>query len=137
MEIKWTPDLATGIEIIDNQHKDLISRIDNLFQAMKVGKGRDEIYEMIEFLEKYVVEHFSTEEKYMKKYHYDELKFKLHLTQHKRFVQQLKDLREEFDEKGASSYLAIKIHKHVLTWLLSHIKRVDLEYASFLRDKIK
>ena len=136
MEIKWTPDLSTGIEIIDNQHKELIKRISNLLSAMKEGKGKKEVRGIIEFLSDYVVEHFSTEEKYMKLYSYDETKKKFHFTQHKRFVEDVTQFKKNFEEKGVSSALAIEVQNKMVIWLLNHIKRVDKELAEFLRDKL-
>jgi len=114
MEIKWTSDLSTGVEIIDNQHKELIKRISDLLNAMKQGKGKGEIRGMIQFLADYVVEHFSDEEKYMKLYSYDEMKQKFHITQHGRFVQDVSQFKKKFEENGVSSSLAIEVQNKML-----------------------
>ena len=59
----WSDNLKIGVLIIDNQHKELCNRIDNLFNACKVGRGRNEISKTLEFLETYTIKHFSDEEK--------------------------------------------------------------------------
>ena len=74
MRVQWSDDLTTGIDKIDNQHKNLIIKVNELLQAINAGKGKRQIGSMLEFLGEYVVEHFSTEEEYMKEYNYDLLK---------------------------------------------------------------
>ena len=42
MGMNWDNNLATGINSIDNQHKELFDRINQLLLAMKEGKAKDE-----------------------------------------------------------------------------------------------
>lgn len=65
MAIEWTQDLSTGSDEIDNQHKELFRRINSLLDACNQGKGREEIGKTVQFLEDYVITHFSAEEEYM------------------------------------------------------------------------
>ncbi len=39
MPIEWTQDLAVGVKIIDEQHKEIFRRVDALLEACKAGKG--------------------------------------------------------------------------------------------------
>ena len=43
MAMQWNENLAVGVDVIDNQHKGIISRINNLLNAMSQGKGKDEV----------------------------------------------------------------------------------------------
>ena len=36
--MQWTEDLTVGVEAIDNQHKELFSRINSLADAIRQGK---------------------------------------------------------------------------------------------------
>ena len=83
MAIKWTEDLSVGFDRIDDQHKELIERLDKFIQAMTEGKGRNEVEDVIKFLGKYVEEHFSTEETYMSKFDYPEKEEQLSLILYK------------------------------------------------------
>ena len=56
--IEWTADLATGVDEIDNQHKELFQRINNLLEACNHGKGKEEVKKVISFLEDYVITTF-------------------------------------------------------------------------------
>lgn len=70
MAILWTPDLATKVDEIDSQHRELFKRINDLLDACNQGRGKEEVQKVIRFLEEYVATHFGEEEKYMEKYNY-------------------------------------------------------------------
>lgn len=40
MPIEWTQDLAVGVKIIDEQHKEIFRRVDSLLDACKAGRVR-------------------------------------------------------------------------------------------------
>ena len=62
MAIEWRESLATGHEEIDNQHKELFKRFNNLLTACNKGKGNEEVGNLLKFLSDYVVSHFAAEE---------------------------------------------------------------------------
>jgi hemerythrin len=66
MAIVWTDGLSVGVKVIDQQHQEMIKRINRLLDAMQGGKGGKETEGAIEFLEEYVVVHFGAEEELMK-----------------------------------------------------------------------
>ena len=41
--IQWDLTMATGVDAIDNQHKQLIKWLNDLLAAMSQGRGRTEI----------------------------------------------------------------------------------------------
>ena len=57
--------LVTGILLIDAQHRELILRINTMLDACRAGKGKEELDRTTAYLERYVREHFETEEKTM------------------------------------------------------------------------
>ena len=54
--------MGTGVQTIDDQHKQLIEMINRLMEATNSGRGKHEIATMMNFLAYYAVEHFSHEE---------------------------------------------------------------------------
>ena len=42
-QVEWTKDLATGVNEIDDQHKELLKNMNELLVACRHGKGRDVI----------------------------------------------------------------------------------------------
>jgi len=132
---EWTDVLSVGVEIIDNQHKELFRRVDSLIYVMNNGKGEDDIKEIIKFLEEYVVEHFGTEESYMIKYNYPG--YSLQKEQHEAFKKDFAELKRHYEINGVTLTLIIKIQQRVCDWLLNHIGQVDKEFGEFLIEKLK
>ena len=56
--MEWTQDLSVGVREIDDQHKELISRMNSFFDVMKSNNREQEIMKMLDFLADYVVTHF-------------------------------------------------------------------------------
>ena len=67
--VEWSDELATGILWQDFQHAELIAHINRLHQAIIAKQAQEELWRMLEFLEKYVDNHFSLEERYMEVAH--------------------------------------------------------------------
>jgi hemerythrin len=67
--IQWDLTMATGVDAIDNQHKQLIKWLNDLLAAMSQGRGRTEIQAVLAKLGGYAVTHFTYEGDCMTKYH--------------------------------------------------------------------
>lgn len=134
MAIEWTNDLEVGIEEIDNQHKELFRKINELLDACNQAKGREVVGKIIDFLGSYVVEHFQCEEKYMMKYNYPELKS--HQTHHAQFIQNFGELKAKFETDGPGAHIVILTNRVVVGWLNSHIRNVDRQMGAFLKTKV-
>jgi hemerythrin len=48
--IRWDQSMTTGVETIDDQHKQLIAWLNDLLAAMSQGKGRDEVQRLLDDL---------------------------------------------------------------------------------------
>ncbi|MEW6107830.1 MAG: bacteriohemerythrin [Nitrospirota bacterium] len=134
MTIEWTDDLATGVDDIDNQHRELFNKINNLLQACRQGKGKDEVKKVIQFLDDYVITHFSAEEKYMDKYDYPG--YPGHRAQHQEFMENFSHLKRQFEEEGVGIYLVLNTNRMVVDWLINHIRKLDRSLGAFLKSKI-
>lgn len=131
MEWQWDSRLETGIEEIDDQHKELFNRIDQLELAIYKGKAVPELIKLIEYLETYISEHFSLEEKLMLDNLYPD--FAAHSHQHENFRTYINGVLQSFKNRGADSYLAIDIDKHMRKWWENHILKTDMEYVPYLK----
>ena len=134
MALEWTDDLATGSDEIDSQHKELFKRINALLEACRRGKGKVEVNKIVDFLDKYVVEHFSEEEKYMKKYDYPG--YAKHKTQHLEFIDKFSELRRQIEHEGPGVDLVIKTNHMIVQWLVNHICKVDRALGTFLKTRV-
>ena len=131
MPIQWTDDLTVGVNEIDNQHKELFKRVNDLSQAMWQGEGKEESARLLFFLGDYVVTHFGTEERLMNLRNYPD--FKAHKSIHDKFVKDLEGLKAQFSSGEITSSMVIKVLDETCNWLRAHIKGVDKKLGNFLK----
>lgn len=129
--LEWSSSLQIGVEDIDNQHKEILGRINSLMLSMQAGKGAEQIGALLEFLTDYVKHHFAAEEKLMAELLYPG--FEQHRGEHAEFVRDLATLKGEYEAEGASSHFAVKVNSRVGVWFVSHIMRSDRAIGTFLR----
>lgn len=134
MPIEWTERLRVGVEEIDNQHKELFKRINNLLDACTQGKGKDEVLNTLRFLDDYVTVHFTAEERLQQKYNYPD--YVSHKAQHAEFIKNISDIKKAVEEEGAGLHLVIRTNRTVVDWLINHIGKMDKKVGALLKEKI-
>jgi hemerythrin len=130
--VSWDASMSTGLVQIDEQHKELIQKLNELTMAMKQQRARAEIEGIIDFLEHYVSVHFSDEEGCMEKYHCPMAE--INQRAHVKFTQTFYELRAQFQKEGPSAALAIAIQRDLRDWLINHIRQVDISLHSCTRE---
>jgi len=136
-ELRWTESLAVGVDRIDEQHRELIERINNLRAAMSQGRSKEEIRETIGFLEAYVVVHFAAEEQAMlaSAYPYEAL----HKAEHTAFIRDfavIKEKLERLEREGMiTSFAAIETQRKLSDWLVNHIGKSDKVLGAYLNSR--
>ncbi len=131
MSLQWNEKLAVGNDSIDNQHKEIFSRLNGLLDATARGKGKEEIVPLIKFLTDYTKTHFRDEEDIMAGHCYPALS--LQREAHKQFVKDLFELHMEFEIHGPTSLLFLRIQRHLGNWLIKHIGSEDKKFGDFLK----
>jgi hemerythrin len=131
MRIEWTGALATGVSEIDEQHKELIARINALLEACEDNRGRDEVGRVIDFLEEYVVTHFSTEENRMFAAGYPE--YRQHKAEHAIFIERVADVKHKFRSDSAAPDVLHLATRTLMEWLDVHIRRTDRRLGDYIR----
>lgn len=126
----WEPAYNTGIAVIDEQHHELFRKIDALTLALYEGKGMDELRALMSHLQKYILEHFETEEELMRRHHYPE--YHEHVKQHRVFEGLFETMRSEFESRGGGVYVAIRIEREVRRWWEQHILGRDRGYIPYI-----
>ena len=129
--ITWNDSFSMGIRQIDDQHRKLVGLLNSLFDAMKEGKGKDILGEILTDLITYTVFHFSTEENYFKKYAYPE--FVKHAQEHQYLTKNAAELKTKFDKGEA--VITVEVMQFLKDWLNNHILRTDKKYSPFLIGK--
>lgn len=131
--IKWDESLSVGVDLIDEQHKMLIDRINDISAAIERHHAAPKIIKTLDFLIEYTDFHFGTEEKHMVKNHYPG--YEGHKKAHDDLKTTLGHLEEDFMEEGATEDLAGSINVFLVNWLIKHIHAVDTEFGRFLREQ--
>lgn len=132
---EWDTNLSIGIEEIDNQHKELIKRLDELAQSIMQKKGKDKIGKMLKFMSDYGKLHFSSEEDYMAKNNYPDLDF--HQKQHEKFKTTTEKLINELKSEKDMESFASSVQRYLIDWLILHIKTTDQNLGEFLAENQK
>jgi hemerythrin len=133
MAIEWTPDLAIGIEQIDDEHKALFQAANRLMQAMWDGRGKEETGNLLAFLSDYVVTHFGNEERIMMESSYPG--YPEHRKLHIAFVDEIKQLQQKYRDGEITSSSCITVLDETCTWLRNHISKVDMQVGKHVRAR--
>lgn len=134
MPVTWDLTMATGVAQIDEQHRELIARLNTLLEAMQKGRGKDEIGKLIAFLADYVNKHFADEEAEMER-----VKCPAAVANriaHQQFVKRFTEIRDRFNKDGTSPKLIIDVQQALLDWFVAHIRTIDTKLASSKRPKV-
>ncbi len=135
MAFRWRDNLATGVSMVDEQHKELIKRTNSLLEHMKSGKGNDEIIQVLDFLSSYVHEHFTDEEKVMTDYNYPD--YASHKQQHTEFINTVNKLKQKMTPDKILSTFVLEVNREICDWLIDHILKQDKEMAQFIQNQRK
>jgi hemerythrin-like metal-binding protein len=130
--IQWSDAaMSVGIAEIDEQHKVLVSMINELNEAMRSGRGKDALGDMIRGLKDYAAFHFAHEEKLMTAHEFPG--YLAHKARHREFVKQVVDFEKEF--KSGKAALTMEIMQFLKDWLVEHIQGTDRGYTKHMNER--
>ena len=133
MAMAWTPALSIGIQELDQQHQELFYRSGRLLEGI-VGGDRGEVGRLLDFLGEYVVTHFGTEERWMIESGYPN--YQAHKGEHDRFMQDYLRMQVEYEHKGPTALMGMRVNNWIGAWLRDHISRTDMDLGRYLAKKI-
>ncbi len=123
--IQWKDDYCTGIAPIDEQHKELFSIANRIYDLLKndlIPDKYDSIVAIISELQNYTRYHFKTEEDYMQRINYR--RFLSQKAAHNEFLAKMDAIDLGKIDNSQNQYL-IEILDFVLDWLAGHIVKAD------------
>ena len=135
MKLEWNNSLEIGHENIDNQHKELMDRINYFFDSIDSGTGKEEVLRTLDFLEKYTNKHFYDEEEIQRNYNYP--KYKDQCIQHQVFRNQLQDIRYMCDKYGVTGAITNYMQQKIVDFWEYHINNLDKDLGQYLKEKSK
>ena len=130
MYAEFTENLATGNEMIDSQHKELIQKIHDLLDSCEKSSDKVVAIKTLDFLSDYTEYHFNAEEQLQKDIEYPG--YDKHKAQHEEFKKTVEELHEMLvEEEGPSPAFVAKVQENVINWLYTHIQGFDRSVAEY------
>lgn len=127
----WNEKYSVNIREIDDQHKKLIGMVGQLHDAMRQGKGKQALDEVLRNLIQYTRTHFATEERLMKVNGYPE--YETHKAKHDSMTQKVANIYREYQEGKAT--ISLEVMNFLENWVDKHIMGTDMQYGPFLKGK--
>ncbi|MDP1611045.1 MAG: bacteriohemerythrin [Sulfuritalea sp.] len=129
---EWREEFSIGDPRIDGQHRQLLEQMRRLSDRVNSG-SHQEVSEVLDFLGRYVVEHFRDEEHLMHESHYPFLE--QHVHEHRTFQTYYLKLRAEIETGNFDpTYINFRIQLLLVDWLINHTTKTDRHLGSFLRN---
>jgi hemerythrin len=125
--------VALGVPELDEQHREILRRVDALIHAIRGGSSRDEVGRTLAFLREHVATHFGAEEALMRDVGFPGLA--PHRREHEGFVRDLRALETDHARHGPTPALVLRVKGHLRSWLDDHLFKADGEIAAFLRAR--
>ena len=128
--IVWKDEYNTGVPIIDEQHRGIISNINSLHYFIQHGISQEALQPVLVTLQQYTIVHFKTEENLMQEAGYQG--FGEHRVLHEELASKTIEISQEAltnNEPG----LALSFLRN---WWLNHIIREDFKCASLIKDRL-
>jgi hemerythrin len=126
MAIIWNEQrMATGIQEVDEQHKELIRHFNEFHEAMAHGKGLATAISLLGFLADYTETHFGCEEACMLKYKCPAAA--ANLAAHNSLRHEIATLRGHIKDNKLSITDLIKVERTLGDWIQNHICSIDIQ----------
>ncbi|QSZ42484.1 hypothetical protein GJV85_10305 [Sulfurimonas aquatica] len=126
--VRWHDTYLLGNDLIDKEHKHLFEIANEAFRYVPAHQRKEKIKNIIHELYKYVIEHFSNEEKYMESINYPALKE--HIVIHENIKIKMNEFIKKFSLlslKEIEDNLALFIEE----WVVLHVIHEDSKIAKW------
>ncbi|MCL1984951.1 MAG: hemerythrin family protein [Betaproteobacteria bacterium] len=128
--IRWQRCNETGIALIDEQHKGIVSIINSFFFLMGSDMGNSLLYSSVsDTMKNYSRIHFVTEEGFLEASGYPEIE--AHKALHRKLATDI----EHIEYAAIRTNDARPLLDFLKKWWIEHINEKDMLYARFLRGR--
>ena len=126
--IKWTEGNEIGLELVDEQHRGIVSIINTFYYQMGRKMSNKLLYSCIsDTMKNYSRIHFLTEESFLELAGYKDLEY--HRELHRNLTLEI----DNIESQGIKDNDARPLLDFLKKWWLEHINQEDQLYAPFLR----
>lgn len=128
--LDWEDRFSIGIESMDEQHRKLLALINEVYDAMKEGKGKEKSGAVLRSLFEYTETHFASEESFLQKQGYPELQ--THIEKHRSMTRKVLEYKASYEHGSVT--IAFELLKFLKGWLVKHIMETDKHYADYVNS---
>lgn len=123
--VYWNEAYATGVQDIDDQHKELFEYIGQLEGCIQEGVYEGSQIEIIlNFLQMFCSTHFCLEEGCMRQRACPVQE--KNKQAHEKFLAYFKSFRKTYELSNQKQKYILELHKVLLKWLVQHIVKIDM-----------
>lgn len=133
----WKDKYSIGVELIDDQHKELFKRLSKFIQIVQNDTAwtekLDTVKDTLAFMKEYVVFHFDDEEAYQEKIGFPDIA--AHKKAHSNFKNLIDDYVELFEKEGFTQEKIQELSAKLMTWLIMHVGKMDQKIGEYVKSK--
>lgn len=122
--LEWTEEFASGDARVDEQHKVLFAKFNELGTKVAAGYGREAIESMVNFMGLYAKTHFAFEESCMARHKCGSAA--TNIEEHRDFLATFHRFHARLREEGPTHELIADFLASGESWLRGHIVKVDV-----------
>ena len=127
----WEEKYDVGVRLFNEQHKQLLNILRDVYKAMEHKQDKAVITEVINNLIKYAKEHLTQEEACLKENKYPD--FENHKKLHEVFISKIVQFYEDLKNDKFTVHFEIAVF--IKNWITNHIMVIDKQYTDFLNSK--
>ncbi|AMO58179.1 hypothetical protein GZ77_20830 [Endozoicomonas montiporae] len=125
--IVWDEDEATGIPVIDEQYRSMVSMINTLYYFIGQDRGDEFLKPVMKMVEQFALLHFATQEEMMLQTGYEQL------DEHRKMHQTLLENARQILYEQATPEGAIRALRFLSQWWRKHMNGEDKKFVEHCR----
>lgn len=133
MLIQWKDSYCIGVARIDEQHRQLIGMLNELYRTIGTDIEPASVWHLLQGFNRYADTHFSYEERLAREHATPPAQFAAHRGEHEAYCERMARFREDF-EKG-DRHASVQLMAFLSNWWLSHILVLDVELGKHLNQQ--
>ena len=130
--MNWNPKMSVGVQMLDADHQKLVGMVNDLYDGIQGGHGKESLGKILDELIGYTKVHFGHEEKFFAQTNYPDSA--AHKKLHDDLCKQVLDVQAKF-KSGATATLSLEVMNFLKNWLVNHIQGEDKKYGPYLNGK--
>jgi hemerythrin-like metal-binding protein len=125
----WNQEMGVGVQELDEDHKELVTLLNEVEDATATGQRRDSINEIVDRLMESVKTHFAREEAFLVEFGYPGAA--AHQCEHDLMLRTGLELQARF-RSDSSPMISLESVSSLRSWLDNHIQGADRQYGPHL-----